>query len=158
MSSEIFGKKVQSPIGCLTVWATSKGVRRIEFGDRLAGMEEADHKILKQAETELLEYFEGHRRDFSIPLDQCGTDFQLRAWQALHEIPFGETRSYRQQAEAIGNSLAARAVGGANNKNPLPIVVPCHRVVGSDGELIGYAGGVDKKVWLLEHELKNSSN
>lgn len=101
---------------------------------------------------QLEQYFAGTRRDFDLVLAPDGTPFQLAAWQALRTIPFGETRSYQQQASAIGRPTAVRAIGAANGKNPLPIVVPCHRVIGKDGSLVGFGGGLSCKRWLLAHE------
>ena len=108
--------------------------------------------LIKKAYLQLAEYLNGERRTFDLPLNPKGTDFQKRVWKALCDIPYGETRSYKQIAEAIGNPKAVRAVGMANNRNPLLIVVPCHRVIGSDGKLVGYAAGLDKKAFLLGME------
>ena len=108
--------------------------------------------VIKEAFRLLSEYFSGNRKTFNLPLLLKGTDFQKQVWQALLKIPFGETRSYKQIAEAIGNPKAVRAVGMANNKNPLLIVVPCHRVIGANGKLVGYAVGLDKKEYLLRLE------
>lgn len=108
--------------------------------------------LLRQAAAELREYFAGERKTFTVPLAPKGTPFQQRVWAALQTIPYGETRSYGEIAAQIGNPKACRAVGMANNRNPLPIFIPCHRVVGSDGKLVGYAGGLDIKTYLLELE------
>ncbi|WP_136248320.1 methylated-DNA--[protein]-cysteine S-methyltransferase [Halomonas borealis] len=105
-----------------------------------------------QARAQLAEYFAGARQAFDLPLEPAGTDFQRRVWQALATIPFGETRCYAEIAEQLGCKGGQRAVGAANGKNPLSIVVPCHRVIGSDGRLTGYAGGIGRKQWLLAHE------
>ncbi len=107
---------------------------------------------LDRAQVQLAEYFEGTRRTFDLELDPAGTDFQLRAWNALRAIPFGQTISYGEQAAELGEPGAARAVGAANGRNPLSIVVPCHRVVAASGALTGFAGGLDTKAWLLDHE------
>ena len=107
---------------------------------------------LDRAEVQLSQYFAGSRRDFDLDLDPAGTDFQLRVWQALRGIPYGQTVSYGQQAVSMGEPGAARAVGAANGRNPLSIVVPCHRVVSASGSLTGFAGGVQTKAWLLDHE------
>lgn len=107
---------------------------------------------LKQAGKQLLEYLDGKRIDFTIPLNAEGTDFQKRVWDKLREIPYGETRSYKQIAEAIGNPKASRAVGMANNRNPIMLMIPCHRVIGSNGSLVGYAGGLPLKEALLKLE------
>lgn len=112
---------------------------------------------IKEAHRQFSEYLKRERTEFDIPLRMKGTEFQKRVWNALCEIPYSETRSYKQIAEAIGNPKAVRAVGMANNKNPLLVVVPCHRVIGADGRLVGYAGGLDKKEFLLRLENPNFS-
>jgi methylated-DNA-[protein]-cysteine S-methyltransferase len=108
--------------------------------------------LIKEAHRQLCEYLKGERKTFHLPLAPKGTDFQKRVWKALMEIPYGETRSYKQIAVAIGNPKAVRAVGLANNRNPLLIVVPCHRVIGADGKLVGYGAGIEKKEFLLRLE------
>jgi methylated-DNA-[protein]-cysteine S-methyltransferase len=116
--------------------------------DRLAG----EHPVLALATRQLQEYFDGSRTEFDIPLALEGTPFQRQAWSVLRSIPFGATMSYGEQAAALGDRKRARAVGAANGRNPIPIVVPCHRVVGSNGHLTGFGGGIDAKAWLLDHE------
>ena len=111
--------------------------------------------LLREAARQLEQYFNGKRKHFELPLALEGTAFQLKVWRALQEIPYGETRSYAQIAQAAGNGKAARAVGMANNRNPIAIIVPCHRVIGADGKLVGYGGGLDKKMYLLELEKLN---
>ena len=108
--------------------------------------------LIKEAYKQLSEYLIGERKNFDLPIRLQGTDFQQQVWKALCDIPYGETRSYKQIAEAIGNPKAVRAVGMANNRNPLLIVVPCHRVIGANGKLVGYAAGMDKKEFLLKLE------
>ena len=108
--------------------------------------------LIKEAHQQLSEYLKGERKSFDLPLRMKGTDFQQRVWNALLDIPYGETRSYEQIAEAIGKPKAVRAVGMANNRNPLLIVVPCHRVIGADGKLVGYGAGIEKKEFLLRLE------
>jgi methylated-DNA-[protein]-cysteine S-methyltransferase len=108
--------------------------------------------VLDRAEAELEEYFAGGRTEFTVPLRMASTSFFESVWQAVATIPFGETRSYADVARAIGRPSACRAVGMANGRNPLPLIVPCHRVVGANGTLTGYGGGLDRKRWLLEHE------
>jgi AraC family transcriptional regulator of adaptative response/methylated-DNA-[protein]-cysteine methyltransferase len=108
--------------------------------------------ILEQTQMELAEYFAGTRRTFTMPLAPAGTDFQQRVWQILQQIPFGKTRSYGQQADLIGDRAATRAVARANGDNPIAIIIPCHRVIGADGKLTGYGGGLWRKQWLLDHE------
>ena len=108
--------------------------------------------VLAEAGKQLKEYLDGRRREFDLPLAPSGTEFMRRVWKALQEIPYGETRSYKEIASAAGNSKACRAVGMANNRNPIAIVIPCHRVIGASGDLIGYGGGLDKKSFLLDLE------
>ncbi len=119
-------------------------------------VEDNDHPVLRQAEQELAEYFEGKRQVFSVPLDAVGTRFQIKVWDALKTIPFGETRSYGQIAKQIGNARAVRAVGGANRCNPISIIVPCHRVIGASGHLTGFAGGLMTKERLLALERRTA--
>jgi methylated-DNA-[protein]-cysteine S-methyltransferase len=107
---------------------------------------------LREVARQLEEYFTGRRRAFDLPIRMQGTEFQRRAWRMLMEIPYGQTRSYGEQAKRIGNPNASRAVGLANGRNPIPIVVPCHRVIGADGSLTGFGGGIERKRWLLAHE------
>jgi methylated-DNA-[protein]-cysteine S-methyltransferase len=111
-----------------------------------------DDGPLVAACQQLRAYFAGERIDFDLPLAPCGTDFQRRVWDELRRIPFGATTSYRELARRIGHPTAVRAVGAANGRNPLPIIVPCHRVIGADGTLVGYGGGLERKQWLLRHE------
>ncbi|WP_432208403.1 methylated-DNA--[protein]-cysteine S-methyltransferase [Acinetobacter variabilis] len=120
---------------------------------RLATLvEDQQHPVLIEARRQLQEYFAGQRNVFELPLDFAGTDFQKKVWQALLNIPYGQTRSYREIAEQVGNVKAVRAVGAANGKNPISIIAPCHRVIGSSGKLVGFAGGLDKKEILLNIE------
>jgi len=125
--------------------------KRVRLGKRA---EDADHPVLLQAERELGEYFAGERTAFGLPLDPVGTDFQSRVWGALLAIPYGETRSYGNLAKQIGAPKASRAVGAANGRNPLSIVVPCHRAIGSNGALTGFAGGLAAKRYLLSLEAR----
>lgn len=110
--------------------------------------------VLIEANKQLQEYFKGQRKEFSLPLAPVGTEFMLRVWEALRTIPYGETRTYKEIATAVGNNKACRAVGMANNRNPISIVTPCHRVIGSNGDLVGYAGGLNIKSYLLDLERK----
>ncbi len=140
-------------IGYLTISADEQGITDVSFGKRNpvhAVCEETP--VIKQAVSELQEYFEGRRQEFTVPLHPQGTDFQLRVWQVLRTIPYGKTWSYKQVATAAGNPNASRAVGMANNRNPIAIIIPCHRVIGANGRLVGYAGGLDVKEKLLEIE------
>ena len=152
-------KRVPSPVGRLTLVASDEGLAAILWEDdrpgrvRIdAGPEVSDHPILNEAERQLAEYFSGRRQQFALRLEMSGTAFQRRVWSALLAIPFGQTRSYREIAEQIGSPRAVRAVGAANGRNPISIVAPCHRVVGSTGALTGFAGGLANKARLLELE------
>lgn len=135
-----------------------KGLVRLEFEARMQRLNpktiqlQESRKVLAPYLDQLNEYFAGQRREFSMPLDLRGTDFQLKCWRALLDIPYGETRSYRDLAEAIGHPNAYRAVGMSNNRNPVAIVVPCHRVIAAGGSLCGYGGGLDVKRKLLDLE------
>ncbi len=146
-----------TPIGRLTVAADEEGIRHILFekGAHAAPGKDSwkhDASAVREVRNQLLEYFDGKRRVFDLRLRPAGTPFQLKVWSALREIPFGETRSYADVARAIGDPKAVRAVGAANGRNPLPIVVPCHRVIGSDGSMTGFGGGLPVKQFLLVHE------
>jgi methylated-DNA-[protein]-cysteine S-methyltransferase len=148
-----------SPVGRLTLVATERGLAAILWEDDRPGRVRLDvaamvddHPVLVETERQLEEYFAGRRKQFALTLDVSGTAFQRRVWNALLTIPFGETRSYGQIARQIGHPSAVRAVGAANGRNPLSIVVPCHRVVGSTGALTGFAGGLDVKAHLLAFE------
>ena len=157
-------RQLDSPIGRLRLVATDQGLSHLLFDQQVGEdlesdgdeVEADDHPVLAAATAQLAEYFAGRRQEFDIPLDLTGTEFQRAAWSALASVPFGETRSYRQQAEAIGRPKAVRAIGAANGKNPVPIVLPCHRIVGSDGSLTGYGGGLPIKEFLLNHEQAQS--
>ncbi len=154
--------RLDSPIGELTLIASEAGLRRISWpGEEVAhcdgvGGDDA-HPVLAAAAEQLGEYFNGDRQEFDLPLDVAGTDFQREVWFALISVPYGQTASYGEQAERIGRPGASRAVGAANGKNPLPIVLPCHRIVGADGSLTGFAGGLDLKQKLLAHEQAQQS-
>lgn len=150
MEEQVFYHEMSSPIGPLTLIENDEVLVGLHFGSSEHGSETT--LLLLEAKAQLKQYFEGKRRVFDIPFQLEGTEFQMEAWEALMEIPYGETRTYAEQAEIVGDENKARAVGGANNKNPLPIIVPCHRVVGADGALGGYQPGVDKKEWLLNME------
>ncbi|ATX75293.1 methylated-DNA--protein-cysteine methyltransferase [Reinekea forsetii] len=154
-------QRIDSPLGPITLSAHDQGVLGVWFTRQTSqpadlGRPSADHAMIRWARAELADYFDGHfsgsGRSFSVPLAASGTPFQCLVWQALGTIPYGQTWSYQDLAEAIGRPTAARAVGMANGKNPLSILVPCHRVIGKGGQLTGYAGGIERKVWLLNHE------
>ncbi len=151
-----------SPIGALTVAGDSQGIHHILFENNrydAKGRERWQHDTaaLREARTQLLQYLHGERTTFDLPLAPHGTDFQLRVWKALADIPFGATWSYVQLARHIGQPTASRAVGAANGRNPLPIVLPCHRVIGSSGALTGFGGGIQTKAALLRLEAHDAS-
>ena len=125
------------------------------FNDEL---EEGNHQVFDTLKIQLTEYFSGERTDFNLPLAMSGTPFQQKVWNELLNIPYGTTRTYMQQSKVLGDEKAIRAVARANGENCLAIIVPCHRIVGSDGSLTGYAGGLKAKKWLLEHEARHSGN
>jgi O-6-methylguanine DNA methyltransferase len=154
----LFYVRTPSPVGPLFLAASTKGLMRLEFEARMQKLNPGTTQLHKSKPAlapylrELNDYFAGERREFSFPLDLRGTEFQLACWHALLEIPYGETRSYRDIAQAIGHLHAYRAVGMSNNRNPVAIVVPCHRVIASSGSLCGYGGGLDIKRKLLDLE------
>lgn len=159
-------KRIETPLGTMFACAVDEGICLLEFTDRKnmekqfislskalnAEIVQGDNRHFKQLEEELKEYFEGRRQRFDVPLYISGTEFQEKVWQLLREIPMGETRTYRQQSEFLGNPKAIRAVGTANGINKIAILIPCHRVIGSNGDLVGYAGGIWRKQKLLELE------
>ena len=146
----MFEKLIDSPIGPLTLQGTDAALTSLHFGDARCGKPSCP--LLEQAAAELAEYFSGERRSFTVPLSLSGTAFQRAVWQSLGSIPYGKTVCYRDIAVRIGKPKACRAVGMANNRNPIPILIPCHRVVGADGSLTGYAGGLNAKAFLLQLE------
>ena len=152
-------KTMDSPVGRLTLVATDEGLSAVLWeNDRPSRVrlplnaEAPGHPALVEAERQLLEYFEGRRTSFTLPLDVAGTAFQRAVWTALRTIPFGETRTYTQIARQIGHPDAVRAVGAANGRNPVSIITPCHRVIGANGALTGFAGGLEAKAFLLSLE------
>lgn len=145
---------INTPLGTTAIEGDAAGIAKITVLDDKAESTQADMvpEALQEAVNQLAEYFIGNRTAFTFKLNPRGTDFQKKVWQALLEIPFGKTTSYQELSVKLGDVKAIRAVAAANGKNPLWIVVPCHRVIGSDGSLTGYAGGLWRKKWLLEHE------
>jgi methylated-DNA-[protein]-cysteine S-methyltransferase len=178
MSTTLSRTTMPSPIGVLSIVANDRAIVAIrwdtESDDRepdahnpvdarlddidVVDVRLGEHGVLDRAVEQLTEYFAGTRTTFDLPLDPDGTPFQRQAWAALSRIPYGETISYGEQAVLLGDKNKSRAVGAANGKNPIPIVVPCHRVVGSNGHLTGFAGGLGVKAWLLAHELEVRAN
>jgi AraC family transcriptional regulator, regulatory protein of adaptative response / methylated-DNA-[protein]-cysteine methyltransferase len=153
--------QIETPVGMMVAAATESGICILEFSDKKrikTGNEynEAGNVHLNKLKKELREYFSGKRKEFTVPLDPEGTPFQKQVWQALCTIPFGSTVSYYSLAETLGNPLSVRAVANANARNPVSVIIPCHRVIGGKGNLTGYAGGLWRKKWLIEHENKYS--
>lgn len=161
MQKHYYKTSSMTPVGVLQLVASDKGLCGVYFSSNKKDFPQAqrddNHPVLRATQQQLEEYFAGERKDFDLPLDMQGTVFQIKAWRALQQIPYGQTYSYGQQAEAIGDKKKARAVGMANGRNPLSIVVPCHRVVGANGSLTGFGGGLQTKQRLLEHEQKYSA-
>jgi methylated-DNA-[protein]-cysteine S-methyltransferase len=152
---------VESPLGDLLVTRDDYGLNGLclptgRYRQRVHDEWERDDDAFDDVRRELDEYFAGTLQDFTVPLSPRGSTFQKQVWQALSEIPYGETTSYGKVAASIGHPDGARAVGVANGQNPIPIIVPCHRVIGADGSLTGYGGGLDAKRWLLDHEARHA--
>lgn len=150
---------IDSPIGNLSIVTTDKALLAVLWPDERDGRVTFDQEVaagsndvVAATTAQLREYFDGARRTFELPLDLRGTDFQQQVWRSLPDIPYGETSTYSKQAAAIGRPRAVRAVGSANGRNPLSIVLPCHRIVAANGSLAGFAGGLETKRWLLDHE------
>ncbi len=166
----IYKAHISTPIGEMVACATSQGIGLLEFADRKnidkeledmarrldAVIVSDENQYIELLREELGEYFHGKRRHFSVPLHLSGTEFQQAVWNILQEIPYGTTRSYMQQAKLLNNPKGVRAVAAANGMNQIAIVIPCHRVIGGNGSLTGYAGGLHRKKWLLDHERQYS--
>jgi AraC family transcriptional regulator, regulatory protein of adaptative response / methylated-DNA-[protein]-cysteine methyltransferase len=162
--------KIETPLGEMVAGATDDGVCLLEFNDRRmlpteykdlkrllnTTIEDGQNLHLENLKKQLKEYFEGRRKEFTVPLVTPGTDFQQAVWKELQHIQFGSTRSYQEQAIALNSPDSVRAVANANGMNRISILIPCHRVIGSDGRLTGYGGGLKRKKWLLDHEKKYS--
>jgi methylated-DNA-[protein]-cysteine S-methyltransferase len=146
----------RSPIGIIEIIGTEEGVTVVNFVRRRPRGATRPHPSLRAAVAQIDEYFCGKRKEFSLVLRLEGTEFQKKAWQQLVRIPYGKTATYAEVATVIGRPEAVRAVGQANHRNPISIIIPCHRVIGSDGRLVGYGGGLWRKEWLLAHERKNA--
>ncbi|MDT0642115.1 methylated-DNA--[protein]-cysteine S-methyltransferase [Zunongwangia sp. F363] len=143
---------LNTPVGLAEIKGDENGISEIKIIEKQKELSSNIPEVLLPAILQLNEYFEGKRKKFNLKLNPSGTNFQKKVWKALQEIPYGKTLSYLELSKQLGDIKAIRAVASANGKNPLWIVIPCHRVIGSDGSLTGYAGGVQRKKWLLEHE------
>ncbi|MGE7919292.1 methylated-DNA--[protein]-cysteine S-methyltransferase [Viridibacillus sp. NPDC093762] len=153
--SKVYKKDYESPIGVIEITGTDEAISSIMFSEQdraVNNKQEETPMVLENCYTQLDEYFKGERFEFTFSIKHEGTDFQKIVWNALLNIPYGKTVSYKDIAVSIGNEKAIRAVGNANGKNKLSIVIPCHRIIGSNGKLTGYAGGLWRKEWLLQHE------
>lgn len=152
----MYYQQMTCPFGTVHLYASEHHLRALLFKPwykiEHSNIEHSTNTVLESTKQQLKEYFDGNRRSFDIPVQSDGTDFQQKVWQTLMDIPFGKTWNYGELAQAIGNKNASRAVGAANGKNPISIIVPCHRVIGANGELTGYLGGLKAKEWLLKHE------
>lgn len=162
--------KIETPIGEMIAGATEKGLCLLEFTNRRmlpteykdlkrllkTEIEEGENIHIKTVRKQLKEYFDGKRKEFTVPLVTPGSEFQLQVWKELQNIKFGLTRSYQEQSIALNSPDSVRAVANANGMNRISILIPCHRVIGSDGRLVGYGGGLERKKWLLDHEKKYS--
>ena len=151
----MYKKVIDSPVGKIEIVEENEKIIELNiYNEKENNIIEKDTKLLLETQKQLKEYFEGKRTKFEIPLNPKGTEFMKKVWKELIKIPYGEVRTYKEIAEKIGNSKASRAVGMANNKNPIPIIIPCHRVIGSNNKLVGYALGLDMKKYLLDLERK----
>jgi AraC family transcriptional regulator of adaptative response/methylated-DNA-[protein]-cysteine methyltransferase len=162
--------KIETPLGEMTAAATQEGICLLAFTDKdildeafkdlsyifNTSVKSGGNKHLRALRKQLKEYFKGKRKEFSLSLITPGTDFQKEVWKLLQKIPYGSTISYLEQAEQLKNAKAVRAVAGANGANRIAVVIPCHRVIGSDGSMIGYGGGLERKKWLIDHEKRYS--
>ena len=162
--------RISTPLGPMMIGVTDEGLCLLEFTDRKmletqievlkkrfkSELITGQHQMIDLVSNQVKEYFEGTRKSFDIPLVVPGTEFQQKVWNALNQIPYGVTRSYKQQADVVGDVKAVRAVARANGENRISIVIPCHRIIGSDGSIVGYGGGIHRKQWLLKHEFENT--
>jgi methylated-DNA-[protein]-cysteine S-methyltransferase len=149
---DLYLSYVESPIGIIEIEGIADAITELNFVDKRQKADLPSNAVIDEAAEQLRDYFNGVRKEFTVPLDLKGTEFQRKVWRALLTVEYGNKVSYKYIAEAVGNPKAVRAAGAANGKNPISIIVPCHRIVGSDGSLTGYGGGIWRKEWLLRHE------
>jgi methylated-DNA-[protein]-cysteine S-methyltransferase len=154
----IFKTSIETPIGYLELSSNHDFLLSVSFVENLRQQSDYLPNILNETTIQLREYFKGIRKAFNLNLQPSGTEFQMKVWDHVANIQFGETISYLEIAKLTGSKNNTRAVGLANGKNPIPIIIPCHRVIGANEKLIGYAGGLDRKIWLLKHEFQNSNS
>ncbi len=156
MKNILFHKYISTPIGCLQITCNETALLSISFEEKPEDSAQNPPPILLETEKQLKEYFIGQRKYFSLNINPSGTAFQKEVWNWVEQVEFGKTESYLTIAKQTGSEKNTRAVGMANGKNPIPIIIPCHRIIGSNGKLTGYAGGLHRKRWLLQHEIKFS--
>lgn len=154
--SQIYHITIQSPVGFLLLKSDETSLLSLAFVKENSASSEYQPPVLKEAVTQLNEYFSGTRKEFNLKINPAGSEFQKKVWEQVKLVPFGKTSTYLAIALKSGTEKHTRAVGLANGKNPLPIIIPCHRVIGSNNRLTGFAGGIEIKKWLLQHELKHS--
>ncbi len=150
----IFKTTIETPVGFLELTGDQHFLLSVSFVEMPGVNTDFQPGILQDSVVQILEYFDGKRKEFDLKLQPAGTDFQLKVWEEVKKVPFGKTVSYLDIAIKTGSKNNTRAVGLANGKNPIPIIIPCHRIIGTNGKLTGYAGGVERKKWLLQHELQ----
>jgi methylated-DNA-[protein]-cysteine S-methyltransferase len=155
---ELYHKIISTPIGNLLLQSDLLALKSVSFTLDCTISEETTPEILETAATQLSEYFEGKRQEFDLRLSPGGTEFQKKVWLLVQQVRFGETKSYGELALLLGSSKFSRAVGSANGSNPIPVIIPCHRIIGNSGKLTGYSGGLERKKWLLLHEITCSKN
>ena len=156
MDNIIYKNTLETPIGYLEFRTNRDYLLSIRFTDIFVKSSDYQPEIMNESMKQITEYFKGERKEFNLKLDPNGTDFQLMVWEEVKKVPFGKTATYLDIAKQTGSLKNTRAVGLANGKNPIPIIIPCHRIIGTNGKLTGYAGGLERKKWLLQHELKHS--
>lgn len=156
MDNIIYKNTLETPIGYLEFRTNRDYLLSIRFTDIFVKSSDYQPEIMNESMKQITEYFKGERKEFNLKLDPNGTDFQLMVWEEVKKVPFGKTATYLDIAKQTGSLKNTRAVGLANGKNPIPIIIPCHRIIGTNGKLTGYAGGLERKKWLLHHELKHS--
>ncbi len=158
MTEEFYNDSLKTPVGLINIKTDREFLLSVSFVENAGTKSVLQPGILQETIKQLKEYFEGTRKEFTVKMNPRGTDFQKKVWEQLTFIPFGESVSYNEIAKKLGSAKYARAVGLANRNNPVAIVIPCHRVLGANGKLTGYAGGLERKSWLLKHELKHSDS
>ncbi|MEM7550344.1 MAG: methylated-DNA--[protein]-cysteine S-methyltransferase [Bacteroidota bacterium] len=157
---ETYSDQINTPVGTLEILSSEEEIISVQFinDPKPIRIDNQTPKILADGKRQLIEYFDGRRKEFDLKLNPTGTDFQQKVWEEIQKIDFGRTESYLNLARSYGDEKSIRAVAAANGKNPIAVIIPCHRIIGSNNELTGYAGGIHRKRWLLEHEFSTVSN